>query len=198
MNYPTSITNLIECYKKLPGIGSKTAERLALSTLSIDEDTINLFSESLKNVKTKIVRCKTCNNLSEDEMCDICKDKTRDQKTICVVEDVKNVVLFERVGSFQGLYHVLSGLISPMDAVNPEDINIDVLINRIKNDKTKEVIIAIKPSIEGEITSLYIKKMLEDIDIKVTRIAHGIPVGAEMEYMDVVTLEKALEDRREV
>lgn len=198
MNYPKSIRNLIECFKKLPGIGDKTAERLALSTLYLDEEVINLFSSSIKDVKSKIKRCAKCNNLSEDNQCEICKLSDRDQKTICVVEDPKNVILFEKVGTYKGLYHVLDGLISPLDGINPEDIKINMLLDRIKKESIEEVILAIKPSIEGETTSLYISKLLQDLPIKVTRIAHGIPIGVDMEYIDLLTLEMALEDRTSI
>jgi len=195
MKYPNTINNLIESYKKLPGIGEKTAERMALATLELDEEIIELFSESLKNVKKNITKCKKCNNLSEGDLCEVCKLTNRDEFTICVVEEPKNVVIFEKVGCYKGLYHVLGGLISPMEGINPEDINISNLIERIKIDKIKEIIIAVKPSIEGETTALYITKILEGIDVKVTRIAHGIPIGVDMEYIDALTLELALEDR---
>ena len=150
MKYPDIILNLIDCFKKLPGIGEKTAERLALSILDLDQETVDLFSKSVKDSKTKIRRCKICNNLSEDELCKICKDKTRNNKTLCVVEEPKNVILFEKLNVFDGYYHVLDGLISPIDGVNPEDINIDALINRVKREKIEELILAIKPSIECE------------------------------------------------
>lgn len=198
MNYPKTIKDLIECFKKLPGIGEKTAERLALSTLEIDNEVLDLFSESLKNVKNKIKRCNKCNNLSEDELCEICKMKDRDLKTICVVEDVKNVMIFEKVGTYKGLYHVLDGLISPLDGINPNDINISSLIERIKNENIHEIILALKPSIEGETTSLYISKLLEQENVKITKLAHGIPIGVDMEYIDTLTLEMALEDRTSV
>lgn len=198
MKYPITILNLIECFKRLPGIGEKTAERLALSILDIDIDTINLFSESLKNAKTNIKRCSICNNLSEDELCEICKDKTRNKEVVCVVEEPKNVILFEKLNIYDGYYHVLDGLISPIDGINPEDINLDTLIKRVKKDKIKEVILAIKPSIEGETTSLYISKLLADEKIKITKIAHGIPIGAEMDYVDSLTLEMALENRLDI
>lgn len=198
MNYPKTIRNLIECFKKLPGIGEKTAERLALSTLNLDEEITNLFSSSIKDAKSKIKRCTKCNNLSEDDLCEICKLSDRDKKTICVVEDPKNVILFEKVGTYKGLYHVLDGLISPLDGVNPEDIKINMLLDRIKNESIEEIILAIKPSIEGETTSLYISKLLQDLPIKVTRIAHGIPIGVDMEYIDLLTLEMALEDRTSI
>jgi len=198
MNYPKTIKDLIECFKKLPGVGEKTAERLALSVLDMEDDTIKLFSTTLDNIKEKINRCKICNNLCEDDLCEICKDKARNQKLICVVEEPKNVFIFEKVGTYHGLYHVLDGLISPLDGINPEEINIASLIERIKNNKIEEVILALKPSIEGETTSLYITKLLEKIDVKVTKIAHGIPIGVDMEYIDTLTLEMALEDRTSI
>lgn len=198
MKYPTTLTNLIECYKKLPGIGEKTAERMAISTLEMDDEIIELFSESLKNVKTKITRCKKCNNLAEGDFCEVCKMPNRDEKTICVVEEPKNVVLFEKVGSYKGLYHVLDGLISPLDGIDPSDLNISNLIKRIEEEDIKEVIIAVKPSIEGETTSLYISKLLEKLPVKVSKIAHGIPIGVDMEYIDALTLELAIEDRTNI
>ena len=198
MNYPKTIKDLIECFKKLPGIGEKTAERLALSTLQMDDDILNLFSSSLKNVKIKIKRCKRCNNLCEEDLCEICKNNNRDKKTLCIVEDPKNVIIFEKVGTYNGLYHVLDGLISPLDGINPEDININSLIDRIKKEKIEEIILALKPSIEGETTSLYISKLLEKENIKITKIAHGIPIGVDIEYIDALTLEMALEDRTSV
>lgn len=198
MKYPKTINDLIECFKKLPGIGEKSAERMALSTIEMDQEILDLFSDSLSNVKTKIKRCKDCNNLSEDDLCDICKSNERNHKMICVVEEPKNVILFEKVGTYNGLYHVLDGLISPLDGVNPEDINIDKLIERINNSEIEEVILAVKPSIEGETTSLYISKLLENKSIKVSKIAHGIPIGVDMEYIDALTLELALEDRTNI
>lgn len=198
MNYPTTIKNLIECYKKLPGIGEKTAERLALATLNINQETLDIFADSIANVKTRIKRCKKCNNLSEEDLCEICSDISRDQKTICVVEEPKNVILFEKVGTYKGTYHVLDGLISPLDGITPNQIKIDMLLERIKNDDIKEIIIAVKPSIEGETTSLYIVKLLEGKDIVISKIAHGVPLGADMEYIDSLTLEMALEDRKKI
>lgn len=198
MNYPLSIRNLIECYKKLPGIGEKTAERLALATLNLDQEIIDLFSTSITDVKSKIRRCEKCNNLSEEELCEVCKQSGRDKKTICVVEDPKNVVIFEKVGTYKGLYYVLDGLISPLDGINPEDIKLNELLSRIQEEKIEEVIIAVKPSIEGETTALYISKILKGLPVKVTRIAHGVPLGVDMEYIDFLTLELALENRQDV
>jgi len=196
MKYPSTILNLIECFKRLPGIGEKTAERLALSVLDIDEETISLFSKSLKDSKTKIRRCENCNNLSEAEICEICKDKSRNKEILCVVEEPKNIILFEKLSIFDGYYHVLDGLISPIDGINPEDINLSSLIDRVKKAKIKEIILALKPSVEGETTSLYISKILEETDVKISKIAHGIPMGAEIDYVDSLTLEMALENRR--
>lgn len=194
--YPKTIENLIECFKSFPGIGDKTAERLAFSTIDLDEEQLELFADSIKNVKNKIVRCKKCNHLTENEICDICQDKTRNNKLICVVENPKNVVLFEKTGTFNGLYHVLNGLISPLEGINPEDINIESLIKRVEEEDINEIIVAVKPSIEGETTSLYLKKILSGMNVIVSKIAHGIPMGADMEYIDGLTLGMALEDRK--
>lgn len=198
MRYPKILNDLIECFKKMPGVGEKSAERMALSTLEMDDEILLLFADSLSNVKTKITRCKKCNNLSEDELCLICSSDERNKKTICVVEDPKNVIVLEKVGTYNGLYYVLDGLISPLDNINPEDINISGLIKRIEAENIEEVIIALKPSIEGETTALYISKLLKDKCVKVTKIAHGIPIGVDMEYLDALTLEMALEDRTNI
>ncbi len=198
MNYPETIRNLIECYKKLPGIGEKSAERLALSTINLDQNIIKLFSKSLLNIETKIKRCSKCNSLTENDVCEICLDNNRDKNTICVVQEPKNVIMFEKVGTYDGLYFVLNGLISPLDGIGPDDININLLIKRIKEEKIKEVIIAVKPSIEGETTALYIQKSLEKLDVVVSKIAHGIPIGADIDYIDSLTLETALQDRKKI
>lgn len=198
MNYPITIKNLIECYKKLPGIGEKTAERIALATLNMEEDVIKLFAQSLLDSKTKIKRCAICNNFTETNICSICDDKSRVQDIICVVEDPKNVISLEKMGTFRGKYQILSGLISPLDGIGPEDIKLDLLLYRIKKEKIKEIILALKPSIEGETTILYISKLLSGTNIKITKLAHGIPMGADMEYVDLMTLETALDNRTEV
>lgn len=198
MNYPKTIQTLIECFKKLPGIGEKTAERLSLHTLQMDEEVLKVFSDSLINVQTKIKHCQKCNHLTEDELCDICKDGSRDSSTICVVEDPKNIITIEKIGKYNGIYFVLNGLISPLDGITPEDISLYKLIDRIKNEKIKEVILAVKPSIEGETTTLYISRVLSGMDVKVTKIAHGVPLGADMEYVDLMTLETAIDNRIQV
>lgn len=198
MLYPETINNLIEFYKKFPGIGEKSAERMALYSLQLDQEVIDIFAKSLTDLKKNIKRCKKCNNLSQDEICPICQDENRDQQVICVVEEPKNVFQFEKIGSYHGLYHVLDGLISPLDNVNPEDININSLLERINNSDVNEIIIAVKPSVEGETTALYISKILEDKDITISKIAHGVPIGADMDYVDALTLELALEERKNI
>lgn len=194
--FPDSLKNLIETLKYLPGVGEKTAERYAFSLLNQDEEKIELLANSIKDCKQKIKHCKKCNSLTEKEICDICEDQDRDKTTLCVVEDVKSVFLFEKLGTYKGYYHVLNGLISPLDGINPDDIGLENLLERIKNENFEELILAFKPSIEGETTALYIKKILEGMKIKVSKIASGIPMGADMEFIDSITLERALQDRK--
>ena len=196
--YPDSLKNLIESFKYLPGIGEKSAERFAFSILDLEQEQIDLFKDSLDEVKNKIHSCQRCNLLTDNDLCYICSDKFREDSILCVVEDVKSVFLFEKIGLFKGKYHVLNGLISPLDGINPEDIGLDKLLDRIHDEKFKEIIFAFKPSIEGETTALYIKKILDDMNIKITRLASGVPIGADMEYVDSLTLERALNDRKEV
>ena len=194
--YPDSLRNLIESFKYLPSVGEKTAERFAFSVLNLDDEQVELFKESLEDVRSKVHPCKKCNTLTENELCSICSDQFRESSTLCVVEDVKSVFLFEKIGMFRGKYHVLEGLISPLDGINPEDIGLDKLIDRIHEEKFEEIIFAFKPSIEGETTSLYIKKILDGLDVKITKLANGVPIGADMEYVDSLTLERALNDRK--
>ena len=194
--FPDSIKNLIESFKFLPGIGEKTAERLAFSILELEDEQIELFSNSLLDVSKNIHKCSECNTLTDSDLCFVCSDKSRNDDILCVVEDSKNVFLFEKLGMFNGKYHVLDGLISPLDGINPEDIGLNKLVERIENQKFKEIIFAFKPSIEGETTALYIKRILDGLDIKITRLASGVPIGADMEYVDSLTLERALNDRK--
>ena len=198
MKYPNSLQLLIECYEMLPGIGEKNAERLAFATLNFDEEQIESFSKSIKEVKEKIKKCEICNNLTEDSICEICKDNSRNKEVLCVVENTKNLILFEKANIFNGKYHVLDGLISPLEGINPEDIKISSLIDRINKEQIKEVILALTPSIEGETTSAYILKLLEGLEVQVTKIASGIPVGADMEYLDPLTIAKAMEGRNKI
>ena len=198
MAYPKVLRDLIECFKKLPGVGERTAERMALATLNMEQDQLDLFSDSLGKIKKSLKRCTQCNHFSEKDKCEICNDKNRDSSILCVVEEPKNVILFERIGTFKGRYHVLDGLISILDGVKPEDLKIELLLDRIKKEKIKEIIIALKPSIEGETTTLYICKLCEGKKITVSKIAHGVPRGADMDYIDSLTLELALEDRKKI
>jgi recombination protein RecR len=171
---------------------------MALVMVDFDKEKLTSFANSINDVKSKIRRCSICNNLSEDEICDICKDNSREKNIICVVEDVKNIMLFEKNGIFNGQYHVLNGLISPLNGITPSDINLQSLLDRVNKDNIKEIIIAVKPSIEGEATALYISKKLENTDVIVSKIAHGVPMGADMEYIDAITLETALCDRKKI
>ena len=196
--YPSSLEQLIDSFKYLPGIGEKTAERLAFAIMEMDEERVSQFSNSLMMVKENIHRCPVCNGLTDRDKCSICSDDMRDNTILCVVEDPKSVFLFEKLGLYKGKYHVLKGLISPLDGINPDDIELEKLIERVKKESFKEIILAFKPSIEGETTSLYIKRILGDMYLSITKIASGIPMGADMEYIDAMTLERALMDRKNV
>lgn len=195
--YPECLKNLIECLKDFPGVGDKSAERMAFAIMNFDKERITFFSDSLIAVRDNIRRCSICNNITDKEVCSICSNESRKKDVIFVVEKPKDVILFEKINYFNGLYHVLDGLISPLEGINPEDINIKRLIERIDEDNVKEVILALKPSIEGETTMQYIRKLLENKDVKVTKIATGIPIGTDMEYIDSMTLELSLEERKE-
>ena len=196
--YPVGIKKLIDSFKDLPGIGEKSAERLAFAVLNFEKEKQTNFIEAITEVRDKIKKCKICGNFCESDFCDICLNKNRDKKVIFVVEKTKDIYLFEKIGIFKGTYHVLDGLISPLDGINPEDIKINNLIERIKKDNVNEVILALKPSIEGETTMQYIKKILEKTNVKVSKIATGIPLGTDMEYIDTLTLELALEERKNI
>ena len=193
--YPDSLRKVVESFKLLPGLGEKTAERLAFSVLDMDQENIESFSSNIVNLKKTIKKCEKCNVLSDEDICMVCSNSSRNNEVLCIVDDSKSVFLFEKLGIFQGKYFVLDGLISPIDGVTPDDIGLGKLMEYISNEKFKEVIIAVKPSIEGETTALYIKKILEDMDITVSKMASGIPMGAEIEYLDILTLERALKDR---
>ena len=193
---PNSLKNLIDCFQTLPGIGSKTAERLAFSMLDFDKDSLTAFSDAILAIRDKICYCESCGNISDDVLCNICADKSRDFSIIFVVERPKDILLFEKLGIFKGVYHVLNGLISPLDGIGPDDISLDKLISRVNNGSVKEVILALKPSIEGETTMQYIKKLLESKNISVSKIATGIPIGTDMEYIDSLTLELAIDERK--
>ena len=196
--YPELLETLIEYFKKLPGIGERTAERYALALINLNKDELDDFSDAMKNIKTTLQECEVCGHLTDKNICSICSDSARNHNLICVVEDYKSIFMFEKTGKFNGIYHVLGGLISPIDGVNPDDLNISKLITRCKELEDAEVIIALRPTIEGDTTTLYLKKILGKNNIKITRLSYGIPMGAEIDYLDVLTLERALYDRKEV
>ena len=196
--YPRSIKNLIESFKYFPGIGEKTAERLAFSVLQMEDEQVDNLSKSIQDASRNIKRCKICNNLSEGDKCGICNDSTRNHDLLCLVEDPKTVFSIEKLGTYNGYYHVLNGLISSTNGVNPDELKLNTLIKRIENENFKEVIIAFKQCIEGEMTALYINNILSGMNIKITRIASGIPMGADMEYIDSLTLERAFDNRKPV
>ena len=196
--YSPSIEKLIESFEKLPSIGHKTAVRLAFHMLDLNEEDTNEFINSIINAKANLKYCNNCYNISDTDPCPICSSPKRDSSLICVVEDVRDIMAMERTHEFKGVYHVLHGTISPMNGIGPEDIKIKELLNRIENGDIKEIIIATNPRVEGEATAIYLSKIIKPLGIKVTRIAHGIPVGGDLEYTDEVTLSKALEGRREL
>ncbi|MDM5331761.1 recombination mediator RecR [Ureibacillus composti] len=198
MYYPEPISKLIDSFMKLPGIGPKTAARLAFFVLTMKEDTVTTFAKALVDAKRNLTYCSVCGHITDIDPCQICSDQQRDVSTICVVQDPKDVIAMEKMRDYHGLYHVLHGAISPMDGVGPEDINVASLITRLQDERVKELILATNPTIEGEATAMYISRLVKPSGIRTTRIAHGLPVGGDLEYADEVTLSKALEGRREL
>lgn len=197
--YPDVLVKTIEYFKKFSGIGEKTAERLSLSVLEMSKEDVENFSKSINELKDKISRCKICGHITDDAVCSICSNKYRNDNIICVVEDYKSVFMFEKTGNYEGKYHVLNGVISPIDGITPDELNINTLIERISKFKNEtEIIVALKPSIEGEATTLYLKKILEKYNVKITRLSYGIPMGVEIDYLDSITLERALKDRKDI
>ncbi|HEX3028514.1 MAG TPA: recombination mediator RecR [Clostridia bacterium] len=196
--YAAPVARLVEEFEKLPGIGHKTAQRLAFHVLNLPQEKVNNLSDAIRDAKLKTRYCSVCSNLTDVDPCSLCGGADRDHSSICVVEDPRDVVAMERIKEFKGLYHVLHGAISPMEGIGPEDIKIKELLARIAQGGVNEVILATNPNIEGEATAMYISKLLKPLGIKTTRIAHGIPVGGDLEYADEVTLAKALEGRREL
>lgn len=192
------IQRLIEEFEKLPGIGRKTAQRLAFHVLNLPEEKVVTFAKALVEAKRKTISCSVCGNLTDKDPCRICGSEKRDNSVICVVQSARDVVAMERVKEFRGLYHVLNGLISPLDGTGPDDINIKTLIKRVAHGSISEVILATNPNVEGEATAVYISKILKPMGVKTTRIAQGISVGGDLEYADEVTLFKSLEGRREI
>lgn len=198
LNSTLPLTKLIEQFEKLPGIGKKTAQRLAFYVLDMPKESAYNFANAILEARDRIKRCEVCQNLTEHELCPICADDSRDKTTICVVETPQDVMAFERTREYNGLYHVLHGLISPIDNIGPDKIYIKELMSRTANDVSKEIIMATNPTVEGEATSSYIARLVKPMGIKVTRLAYGIPVGGNLEYADEVTLYRALEGRREI
>lgn len=196
--YAVPIQHLIEEFEKLPGIGHKTAQRLAFHVLNLPEDKVLTFARALVDAKRKTGLCSVCGNITDTDPCRICASEKRDKSQICVVQSPRDVVAMERVREYHGLYHVLNGLISPMDGVGPDDINIKSLIKRIAQGGIDEVILATNPNVEGEATAMYLSKLIKPMGVRTTRIAHGLPVGGDLEYADEVTLAKSLEGRREI
>lgn len=196
MQYPLPIARLIESYMRLPGIGEKTATRLAFYTLDMPENDVEDFSKSLIDVKKDLRQCSICGNITEEDPCEICRDPNRDRSTIMVVEQPKDVMAFEEMGEYHGLYHVLHGVLSPIDGIGPQEINIKSLITRLqKNDEVKEVIIALNSTPEGEATAMYIAKLIKPSGIKVSRLASGLAVGTDIEYANTITLKRAVQGR---
>jgi recombination protein RecR len=196
--YPEPIAKLIDSFTRLPGIGPKTAARLAFHVLRMSEDDVVSFAKALVSVKRNLHYCSICCNITDVDPCRICQDKTRDPSVICVVQEPKDLVAMERTKEYDGQYHVLQGAISPMDGIGPDEIRIAELLKRLTDDRVKEMILATNPNIEGEATAMYLSRLVKPFGIKVTRIAHGLPVGGDLEYADEVTLSKALEGRREL
>jgi len=196
--YSPSIEKLIEAFEKLPSIGNKTAARLAFYILNSSKEETDQFISAIVNAKQNLKYCSICYNISDNDPCTICSNVGRDKSIICVVEDVKDIVAMERTHEFKGVYHVLHGSISPMNGIGPDDIKIKELLARLMDGTVKEIILATNPRVEGEATAMYISKIVKPLGIKTTRIAHGIPVGGDLEYTDEVTLTKALEGRREI
>ena len=196
--YAKPLSKLINELSKLPGIGGKTAQRLAFHILSMDDRDALALSDAIRTAKSSMRYCSVCGNLTDEDPCAICSDESRDISTICVVESSKDVIAMEKIREYRGYYHVLHGAISPMDGIGPEDINLKSLIERLRDERIKEVIIATNPNREGEATAMYIARLIKPSGIRVSRIAHGIPVGGDLEYADEVTLLKAVEGRHEL
>ncbi len=198
MIYPKSIATLIEHFQKFPSVGPKSAQRMAFYLLRMPMSEVQKFAQSIVEAKENTHTCEVCFNLSSTSPCEICTSSKRDRSTICVVAETKDLIAVEKTNEYKGLYHVLQGLISPMDGIGADDIRIKELLNRLTNDEVKEVILALSPSVEGEATSLYLSKLIKPFGIKISRIAFGLPVGADLEYADEITIARAIEGRREI
>ncbi len=197
-NSAAPLARLIELFERLPGIGNKSAQKLAFHILNMNDAQIKYFTDTIRNAHDKIHRCPICCDLTDGEICAVCSDERRDHTTICVVENSKDVMAFERTREYDGLYHVLHGAISPMNNIGPNDITVKQLIERLRDTQIKEIIMATNPTVEGEATAMYISRLIKPIGVKVTRLAYGVPVGADLEYADEVTLTRAMEGRSEI
>ncbi len=196
--YAVPIAKLVEEFQKLPGIGHKSAQRLAFHIINMPNEKVQGLANSILEAKQKTKYCSVCSNLTDVDPCSLCSSTSRDKSSICVVQDARDVVAMERTREFKGLYHVLQGAISPMQGIGPGDIRIKELLKRLGDGEVKEVILATNPNVEGEATAMYLSKLIKPLGVKTTRIAHGIPVGGDLEYADEVTLAKAFEGRREI
>ncbi len=196
--YSPTVANLIEEFEKLPGIGPKTAQRLALFVLNLSLEEAKTLSDAIIKAKEKVKFCRICFNLTDEEVCDVCRSEKRDSSIICVVEEIKDLVALEKTREYQGVYHVLHGSISPIDGIGPEKLRVAELLERVKNGQVKEIILATNPNIEGEATAMYLSRLFKPLGLKVTRLASGLPAGGDLEYADEVTLTRALEGRREI
>ena len=197
-DYILPLQRLIEQFGKLPGIGRKTALRLALAVLDLGEEQVSEFAQVIVDAKKEIKKCSVCANICTGEICEVCDDDSRDHSLVCVVEDAKAVMAFEKVREYKGTYHVLGGVLSPINGIGPDDINLASLVSRVESGCVKELIIATNPTVEGEATAMYISRLLADKGVTVSRLAYGVPVGGDLEYADEVTLRRALEGRREI
>jgi len=198
MIYPKSIATLIEHFQKFPSVGPKSAQRMAFYMLRMPESEVQKFAQAILDAKRNTRTCEVCFNLSSSSPCEICQNPRRDRSTICVVAETKDLIAIEKTNEYKGLYHVLQGLISPMDGIGADDIRIKELLTRLTSEEVKEVILALPPSVEGEATSLYLSKLIKPFGITISRIAFGLPVGADLEYADEITLARAIEGRREL
>ncbi len=193
-----ALDRLVDEFRKMPSVGTKSAERMAFYVLGLDDREVKGLSEAIVNAHAKIHKCSVCSNLTEEETCPVCKSSKRDRSTICVVEDPRDVAAIERTHEYNGLYHVLHGVISPINGIGPDELTIKELIARLSDNTVKEIIMATNPTVEGEATAMYISRLIKPMGISVSRLAYGIPVGADLEYADEVTLSRALEGRREI
>jgi len=198
MNFTRPLAKLIEQFQKLPSVGPKSAQRMAFQILKMPESDVRKFAESLIEAKRDIKYCNICFNMSSQNPCEICRDNKRDKSTICVISETKDLIAIEKTNEYRGYYHVLQGMISPLDGIGPEELTLKELVSRLVDEEVQEVIVALNPSVEGDATSLYLSRILKPFNIKVTRIAFGMPVGSDLEYVDELTLARALEGRREI